>query len=242
MNTRNNDIPLYEQIVEILKEEITTNYKAGDQIPTEEELGEKFKVSRGTIRRSIDELTKQNILLTRQGKGTFYIGQLNLNHNINNFCSIVEELENQGHNPKIIELETKVTFANDKITKILGITEDEPIIFKKRLFLSENVKLGFAESYFSYILCSNLLKMKPGENILEYLENEIGLDLAYCTENIGVAKATEEDAELLDIEFDHPLFDLWKTMYLGSGVPVAVTRTVLNPRSYRISMVLQRRK
>lgn len=64
--------PLYQQIkVLILQSLQTGEWKPSTVIPSEIELASRFKVSQGTVRKAIDELASENLLVRRQGKGTF---------------------------------------------------------------------------------------------------------------------------------------------------------------------------
>jgi len=64
--------PLYQQIkVLILTSLQTGEWKPGELIPSEMELAVRSRVSQGTVRKAIDELAAENLLLRRQGKGTF---------------------------------------------------------------------------------------------------------------------------------------------------------------------------
>ncbi len=65
-------VPLYQQLSAIIGQDIERGvYKAGDKLPTEQELREKYAVSRVTVRGALAELTKRSLLLRRRGKGTF---------------------------------------------------------------------------------------------------------------------------------------------------------------------------
>ena len=64
--------PLYQQIKELVLQSLQAgDWKPGDLIPSEFELAARFKVSQGTVRKAIDELAKEHLLVRRQGKGTF---------------------------------------------------------------------------------------------------------------------------------------------------------------------------
>ena len=64
--------PLYDQIKVLLTQSlIGGEWRPGDMIPSEIELAARFKVSQGTVRKAIDSLAGENILIRRQGKGTF---------------------------------------------------------------------------------------------------------------------------------------------------------------------------
>jgi len=64
--------PLYQQIKTLLVRSLQAGeWKPGEAIPSEMDLAARFKVSQGTVRKAIDELAAENLLVRRQGKGTF---------------------------------------------------------------------------------------------------------------------------------------------------------------------------
>ena len=64
--------PLYEQIKILLTQSLVAGeWKPGEAIPSEMELATRFGVSQGTVRKAIDALASEHILMRRQGKGTF---------------------------------------------------------------------------------------------------------------------------------------------------------------------------
>jgi GntR family transcriptional regulator len=64
--------PLYEQIKILLTQSLVAGeWKPGEAIPSEMDLASRYRVSQGTVRKAIDELASENILMRRQGKGTF---------------------------------------------------------------------------------------------------------------------------------------------------------------------------
>ncbi|HXM81598.1 MAG TPA: GntR family transcriptional regulator, partial [Burkholderiales bacterium] len=64
--------PLYRQIKDLLLESLRSGeWRPGEAIPSEIELAARFRVSQGTVRKAVDELAAENLLVRRQGKGTF---------------------------------------------------------------------------------------------------------------------------------------------------------------------------
>jgi GntR family transcriptional regulator len=64
--------PLYRQIKALLTASLRTGeWKPGELIPSEKELSVRFGVSQGTVRKAVDELAAENLLVRRQGRGTF---------------------------------------------------------------------------------------------------------------------------------------------------------------------------
>ena len=64
--------PLYQQIKALILQSLETGeWKPGESIPSEMDLTTRFRVSQGTVRKAVDELAADNLLVRRQGKGTF---------------------------------------------------------------------------------------------------------------------------------------------------------------------------
>src|SRR5215472_4224779 len=64
--------PLYVQVKNLLIQRLATGaWRPGDALPSEFGLAAEFKVSQGTVRKALDELAGQNLVVRHQGKGTF---------------------------------------------------------------------------------------------------------------------------------------------------------------------------
>jgi len=64
--------PLYEQIKVLLTNSLVAGeWKPGEAIPSEMELAARYRVSQGTVRKAVESLAAESILMRRQGKGTF---------------------------------------------------------------------------------------------------------------------------------------------------------------------------
>ncbi len=64
--------PLYQQIRQAMLASLQAGeWKPLQAIPSEMELAKRYQVSQGTVRKAIDELAAENLLVRRQGKGTF---------------------------------------------------------------------------------------------------------------------------------------------------------------------------
>ena len=64
--------PLYQQIKNLIVQGLEAGeWRPGEAIPSEAELAVRFRVSQGTVRKAVDEMAAENLLIRRQGKGTF---------------------------------------------------------------------------------------------------------------------------------------------------------------------------
>jgi GntR family transcriptional regulator len=69
-------LPIYAQLVDRVKHMVATgNLKPGDQLPTVRQLGVDLRVNPNTIARAYTELSRQGILSSLQGKGTYIADQ-----------------------------------------------------------------------------------------------------------------------------------------------------------------------
>ncbi|HEX6136187.1 MAG TPA: GntR family transcriptional regulator [Casimicrobiaceae bacterium] len=66
------DVPLYKDVKRRLTDALTRGeWKPGAAIPAERRLSERFRISVGTLRKAVDELVAEHILIRQQGRGTF---------------------------------------------------------------------------------------------------------------------------------------------------------------------------
>ena len=71
-------LPIYAQLVDRVKHMVATgNLKPGDQLPTVRQLGVDLRVNPNTIARAYTELSRQGILTSQQGRGTYIADQPN---------------------------------------------------------------------------------------------------------------------------------------------------------------------
>lgn len=64
--------PLYRQIKHLILQGLASGeWRPGEAIPSEAELAVRFNVSQGTVRKAIDEMAAENLVVRKQGKGTY---------------------------------------------------------------------------------------------------------------------------------------------------------------------------
>ena len=89
--------PLYQQLVDSIKEQIQSGkIKEGDKLMTEQELSEVYNVSRITVRKAMELLSDEGIVVKKQGIGTF-VASKKLNRVMENVSSFTESCERAGH-------------------------------------------------------------------------------------------------------------------------------------------------
>lgn len=82
--------PLYQQVKDLLIERLIGGYwKPGDLLPSEFQLAEELGVSQGTVRKALDEMTAGNLLVRRQGRGT-YVAEHDQEHALFHFFKMTD--------------------------------------------------------------------------------------------------------------------------------------------------------
>ena len=89
--------PLYEQITDRLRRDLSDRNNFSEQLPTEENLMERYDVSRSTVRKAVQRLVDEGLLVRRQGKGTFLARPLpHIIHSIDRLAPFMETFKGAG--------------------------------------------------------------------------------------------------------------------------------------------------
>jgi len=159
MLERNQTIPLYEQLKNIIENQITSGeLKSNEQIPSERELGEKYKVSRITVRQAIIMAEREGLVTKVHGVGTFVTSpkirqELNI---ISSFQSTVEQL---GLIASTKILNSNIITSDFQLSRLLNLEVMEKILNLQLLGSGDNSPIVYYNTYFSFHLGEELEKI-----------------------------------------------------------------------------------
>ncbi len=214
-------LPLYSQLREgllvLLKE---GKFQEGDPFPTERELGQRFKVSRITVRRAIDELVREGYLIARQGKGTF-VARPKISRHMPQMRSFSQEMDDQGRRPGSRLLSLGHQRAGHHIATALALPEDGWVWAVERLRLADEEPICIS---LVYLNLRSEVSLTPAEleqepSLWKLLEAK-GIRLAYREESIQAIAAGAREVELLKIQPGAPLLFVEGTVYSDRGEPI----------------------
>ena len=124
--------PLYRQIKTLLLQSLEAGeWRPGEAIPSEADLAARFGVSQGTVRKAIDEMATDNLVIRRQGKGTF-VATHDDPRAFFRFLRLVP-LAGGRESSKSIPLECWRAKAGPESARMLGINIGEGIVILRRL-------------------------------------------------------------------------------------------------------------
>ena len=214
-------LPLYSQLREgllvLLKE---GKFQEGDPFPTERELGQRFKVSRITVRRAIDELVREGYLIARQGKGTF-VARPKISRHMPQMRSFSQEMADQGRRPGSRLLSLGHQRPGHHIATALALPEDGWVWVVERLRLADEEPICISLVYLNLrpevSLTPAELEQEP--SLWKLLEAK-GIRLAYREESIQAIAAGAREVELLKIQPGAPLLFVEGIVYSDRGEPI----------------------
>ncbi len=156
---KNVPIPLYFQLKELIMEEIRNgSYKSGELIPTENEIGEMFEISRTTVRQAIRELENEGWLYRVKSKGTF-VSKPKINQSfIQALGSFNEQIIRSGRTPRTELLDFKCIAPTEQVAAALKLGPEDKVVFIHRRRYADNEPIVMVKTYLPYHLCSFVMK------------------------------------------------------------------------------------
>lgn len=220
--------PLYQQIKALILGSLQAGeWKPGEAIPSENDLAARFKVSQGTVRKAIDELASENLLVRRQGKGTF-VATHHEDRVHFRFLRLVPD-NGEPHYPKSKILDCKRLRAPAEIAKLLDLKAGDAVVQIERiLFFSEE-----ATVYEEIWLPGTTFKGLTTERLVDWrgpmyalFETEFATHMVRATERLRAVAADELSASHLGIEIGTPLLAVERVSFTYGERPVEVRKAV----------------
>jgi len=226
--------PLYDQLVEILKEQIETELEPNNMLPSERELSKKYGLSRTTVRLAFQELEKIGYIYRLHGKGTFVSNLKNQATNLNEAYSFTDHMKTLGKEPKTETLEFMVLEANKHFAENLEIKLGDKMIKIKRLRLADGRPLMLERTYLPYHRFLSLNKEDLEKKALyKIFAEEFYETVKMADEEFFASIISESDAKLLQVQTDAPCLMLIRTTYNVNNEVIEYTLSVARADRFR---------
>lgn len=214
--------PLYRQIKDFMIRSLEAGeWGPGDAIPSEGELAARFNVSQGTVRKAIDEMAAENLLVRRQGKGTFVA----THDDPRSFYRFLRLVPDDGRAAQAISipLSCNLIGAGNDVAGVLGLRVGDPVVHVERLLRFNGETVVFDQIYLSGELFAGLTlqQLNGGERSLYSLfENDYGVRMIHAEEHLRAVAADPVAAERLGVQIGSPLLLVERTAYTYGNKPV----------------------
>ena len=219
--------PLYRQIKSLITDGLQVGeWKPGEAIPSELELATRFNVSQGTVRKAIDELATENLLLRRQGKGTFVAthGEAKIQYR---FLRLVSD---DGAPLRPVErrfLDCRRQRAPADITRALWLKAGETAVQVRRLLFFRGRPVVLDDIWLAAAPFEGLTAERLGAYrgpMYALFESEFGVRMIRAQEKIRAVAADTESASLLEVAPGAPLLSVERVSRTYGDRPVEVRR------------------
>jgi GntR family transcriptional regulator len=226
---RENATSLYSQIAGRLKEEIAAGrFEPSGRLPSEAEIGERFGVSRVTVRLALDELDREGLIERRKGKGTFLAGR-QVRHELDTLRSFHESLKMQGLNATMRIIRLGLVTTPPDIAPLLGARS----ACLERLHLVDREPIAVGRSYLPSALAALSPKDAARRPTYTLLTRLTGQEITRASVAIGAESASRDLADSLDVALGAALLVMERTSFFESGSCAERSTFHVRPERYR---------
>lgn len=220
--------PLHVAISEQLREQIESGrYEPGERLPSEFDLGERFSVSRTTVRRAISNLIQQGLVTTQQGKGIFVAERRKISFSMSNpLLHFDDALRQQGYTVRVQSLRLQLLPAPREVNQKLQLPHgDSSVYWREQVIYANESPIALDSCFFPEAIGSPILdKLQQGLTYSTLTHN--GFPLTAAAVKLESVPATYELSEYLAIPLGMPLLVFDYLAYWGDRTPAVCGRTL----------------
>jgi GntR family transcriptional regulator len=219
-------VPLHHQVYLHLKGELQDGrLKPGDRLPTERALAERYGCSLITIRRALDELSREQRIRRTRGRGTFVLSP-RLDRDLAGTMSFAEEMRERGLAPETRLVAAFQETAREAAAAALEVPLGAPLYTITRVRLAEGTPLLLEEvnlpaSRFPGLLTEDL----EGGSLYEILASRYGARIVRTREALEPVLLRAREARLLDVPPGRPALLIEGVAFIANGTPIEFSRS-----------------
>ncbi len=186
-------LPLYQQLQRALRQAIETRILSPDDaLPPERDLASEFSVSRITVRKAIDGLVNEGMLVRRQGSGTFVCARVE--KNFSKLTSFSEDMRARGRNPRSVWLRRSSGTVTPEESLTLRSSPGTPVYRFHRIRFADDAPMAIE---YATVLASCLPSLDSVESSLYEALERAGNRPVRALQRLRAVLFTAEQAELL---------------------------------------------
>ena len=236
---RRHPLPLYLQLEESLRTDILARrLQPHQQLPSERELCTHFRVSRMTVRQALLDLTRDGLIYSRVGKGTF-VCEPKIDQQLRTLTGFSQDMQSRGSKPTSHVLEAKLEQAADGVAQALHLPLAAPIILLTRVRLADSLPLAVETVHLPQNLCPELLRHDfSRESLYAVLEKDYGYRLTRAEQTIEAGAAGPREVTLLQVQPRAPVLIMERLTFTDQNIPIEHVHSIYRGDRYKFSSVL----
>lgn len=214
--------PLYDQIRLLITQSLEDGeWRPGEMIPSEMELASRYNVSQGTVRKAVDSLAKENIVVRKQGKGTYVATHNALETKLRFLRLTSESGEKELLNNTFISCTRSK--AGAYLAKQLNIKPTASVIEVKRLLTFSGRPVIYDHIAVPATAFKGLNQSKveaSNGSMYGMYESEFGVRMVRADERLKAVAAAADVAQALGLDQGHPLLSIERVSYTYGDQPM----------------------
>jgi GntR family transcriptional regulator, phosphonate transport system regulatory protein len=203
---RQDGIALWRQIVSKLQADIASGgAKAGMRLPTEAQLSARFGVNRHTVRRALEELSRDGLVRVEQGRGSFVAEDV-LDYNVEARTRFSEWIRKHNKEPSGIIRQLREIPADQRVAAGLGIRGGSKVVVLERLGFADDRPVSLTRHYFPALRLKGMLQALQATPRITDALRDCGVEDYLRQETRVTARLpTHTEAELLRMARNRPV-------------------------------------
>jgi GntR family transcriptional regulator len=198
--------PLYKQVREALVKRIADGvWQPGQLLPSEPDIASNLGVSPGTVRKALDEMTADNLVIRRQGRGT-YVAKHDDARILFQFFKLVPD-SGERHFPESRVLRIEACHDAEAADR-LGLPASDRLLTLDRVRLLADVVCVLERIYLPMAFFPGLERREIPNNLYELYATEFGVTVGGAREHLKAVAATSHEAEHLQVQVGDPLLQI----------------------------------
>lgn len=212
-------IPKYQRVRDALREEIAGS-SSGTLIPSEQELCGRHGVSRITVRRAIDELIQEHLLVRLHGRGTVVAEGAHPHPEMMDLRGFHQQKTEEGHRVTSRVLAQDIVVASSEVSRALDLTPEAQVVRLDRLRSVDGTVDHFTREWLDAAEFSGLIEQDfTSHSLFAHLAEHHSTVLTRSDVAVFVSRASGDEAALLGIEEGAPRLSTCSTTYDAAGRP-----------------------
>ncbi|WP_238883400.1 GntR family transcriptional regulator [Clostridium sp. YIM B02551] len=210
----------YTQIANDIRTQIVKGVlQANEQLPFEKDLCIKYNASKMTVKKALDILVAEGLIVKRRGSGTFVksISNIDMNRLLvsNQFRGLTALYSDRKVTSELITFD--VVSSNEEVTQKLNLESEEFVYNLLRVRYVDEEPYVIEHTFMPINLVPGLRKQHTMGSIYSYIESDLGLKVQSSHRTIRVRKSNELEQKYLKLKADDPVAVVEQVAYLENG-------------------------
>lgn len=228
---RNSFIPLYYQLAQLLRENISSGlWAAGSELPSERKLMDEFDLSRNTVRQALDLLDREGLVRREQGSGTRVARMSHAyQYLLDTFYENRDLLLRAGYTPTVDTVSVETVLPPETARLALKLEKDVQVINKKLIFYADSRPAMYTLDYLPIRMAGEYDLTPEGSGFMHFLDRASGKRVEYIMIDVSPVEATGEIAATFGCPAGSPVL-LMKEIFLDvtQNEPIAFSMNYFN--------------